>query len=653
MQIKLETLTLLNFKGIRSLTISFGDTTSIYGANATGKSTIADAWFWLLFGKNTSDQSNFEIKTLDEHNQVISRIDHEVIGAITIDGVPTTLRRVFKEKWVKKQGSAETVFSGHETLFFINDVPKQLNEYQAFINSNIPESTFKLLTLPGYFNSLKKEERRAMLTGIAVVPTDDELAGKDLANILNIMRTERKSLSDLKKQYAAQKAGLKAELALIPARIDEVERAIVQAASEDDFTLTENKIKDLKEDIAVCDSQIEDKSKGVQDQIKIRSNVLQIKGELNDRLTNMGIEARKMFSEQAGSNSNTVSLIQQNIRFKENRIADLNGEIVRIKGLIEYLTTENGKLRDQVTNVNKEVFDASAVTTTCPTCKQSLPEGDINSQVEKMSASFNQDKANRIAEINRKGLANKQTIDNHQKAIDNLVKQTEELQAEIAPLQVQLTEIESTPVATKTVEQFLAENPEYEKTKQELADLVLPEVAEVDTTELKSKKAQLQSELESEQNALQRILSSKATIEAQKQRKQQLLESESKLSQELSLMEGFEFQITEFTNRKMKSVETSVNKMFPTVRFKMFEVLVNGGIAETCETLVNGVPFSDANTAGKINAGLEIISVFSQILDKYVPAWIDNSESCNYLYQLESQMVKLFVTTDKVLKVIS
>jgi len=643
MLIKLNNLSLTNFKGIRSLSIDFGDTTSIYGANATGKSTIADAWFFLLFGKNTSDQSNFEIKTLDENNQVISRIDHEVTGAITIDGVPTTLRRVFKEKWVKKQGSAETVFSGHETLFFINDVPKQLNEYQAFINSNIPESTFKLLTLPGYFNSLKKEERRAMLTGIAVVPTDDELAGKDLANVLNIMRTERKSLSDLKKQYAAQKAGLKAELALIPARIDEVERAIVQAASEDDFTLTENRIKDLKEDIAVCDSQIEDKSKGVQEQIKIRSNVMRIRGELNDRLTNMGIEARKKFSEQAGSSANTVSLIQQNIRFKENRISDLNGEIVRIKGLIEYLTTENGKLRDQVTNVNKEVFDASAVTTTCPTCKQSLPEGDINSQVEKMSASFNQDKANRIAEINRKGLANKQTIENHQKAIDNLVKQTEELQAEIAPLQVQLTEIQNTPVAATSVEEILAANPEYAKTQKELADLVLPEVAEVDTTELKSKKAQLQSELESEQNALQRILSSKATIEAQKQRKQQLLESESKLSQELSLMEGFEFQITEFTNRKMKAVETSVNKMFPTVRFKMFEVQVNGGIAETCETLINGVPYSDSNNAGKINAGIEIINVFSSILGISVPIWIDNAESVLTLKPSEGQFIGLYV----------
>ncbi len=653
MRIQLQSLTLINFKGARNITVEFGDMTSIYGANETGKSTLADAWFWLLFGKNTADQSNFEIKTLDEHNQVISRIDHEVTGVITIDGVTTTLRRVFKEKWVKKQGSAETVFSGHETLFFVNDVPKQMNEYQAFINSVIPEATFKLLTLPGYFNSLKKEDRRSMLTGIAVVPSDDELAGKDLANVLNIMRIERKSLSDLKKQYAAQKVGLKAELALIPARLDEVERAIVQASSEDDLTLTENKIKDLKEDIAVCDSQIEDKSKVVQEQIKIRSNIMRIKGELNDRLTNMGIEARKKFSEQAGSNSNTVSLIQQNIRFKENRIADINGEIVRIKGLIEYLTTENGKLRDQVTNVNKEVFDGSAVTTTCPTCKQSLPEGDINSQIEKMSASFNQDKANRINEINRKGLANKQTIDNHQKAIDNLVKQTEDLQAEIAPLQVQLTEIESTPVVTKTVDQFLAENPEYEKTKQELADLVLPEVEEVDTTELKAKKAQLQSELESEQNALQRILSSKATIEAQTQRKQQLLESESTLAQELSLMEGFEFQITEFTNRKMKAVETSVNKMFPTVRFKMFEVLVNGGIAETCETLINGIPYSDANNAGRINAGLEIISVFSQILDTYVPTWIDNSESTNSLYQLESQMIKLYVTTDKVLKVIS
>jgi len=646
MQIKLSKLILTNFKGIRSLSIEFGDTTSIYGANATGKSTIADAWFFLLFGKNTADQSNFEIKTLDEHNQVISRIDHDVTGVISIDGVVTTLKRVFKEKWVKKQGSAETVFSGHETLFFVNDVPKQMNEYHAFINSVIPEATFKLLTLPGYFNSLKKEDRRSMLTGIAVVPTDEELAGTDLENVLKIMRDERKSLSDLKKQYAAQKVNINNELALIPARLDEVERAIPE---DQDFDAIEQKIKEVKEGIAGCDSQIADKSKGVEEQVKIRSNVMRMRGELNDRITNMEISARNLIAQTTGSNVNTIASINQNIRFKQTRINELAEEKKRIGGLIEFLVTANNKLRDEVTKVNAEVFDGSSITTTCPTCKQSLPEGDINSKIEEMYANFNKDKANRIAEINRKGIANKETIGNHEKVIESLGKQIEDLQAEISQLEVQLKEAENTPVNTKTVEQILADNPEYAKTKKELADLVLPEVAEVDTSELNIVKSDLQSELET----LQRKMADKATIEQQKARKQELLDSESTLSQQLSLMEGFEFQITEFTNRKMKAVETSVNKMFPSVRFKMFEVLVNGGIAETCETLINGVPYESANNAGRINAGLEIISVFSQILDTYVPCFVDNSEAANSLFQLESQMIKMYVTNDKVLKVIS
>lgn len=646
MQLKLSTLTLVNFKGIRSITINFGDETSIHGANATGKSTIVDAWAWLLFGKNANDQKDFEIKTLDEHNQVISRIDHEVLAEILIDGIVTNLRRVYKEKWVKKHGESEQVFSGHETLYFVNNVPKSQSEYQSFINSIIPESTFKLLTFPAYFNSIKKEDRRAMLTGIATVPSDDELAGTDLADILSIMRTERKTLSDLKKQYSSQKAIIKAALEQIPARIDEVKRSTPE---EQDFAKIENKIDEVKAAIKNCDDQIADKSKGVEEQIKIRLNIVRMKGELNDRLNSLTLEARKKVSEASGNRQNDISLINQNIRFKQNRIQDLNGEITRINGLIEYLNNTNVKLRSDVAEINSKVFDSSSITTTCPTCKQELPAGDINSKIEQMSANFNKDKADKIAEINRKGVSNNETIANHRNAIDNLLKQIEGLKAEITTLEVQLKEIESTTVVVLTVDDLLAANPEYIKTKAEIEALIVPEVEEVDTTELKTVKSDLQSELES----LQRLLTTKDTIKTQKAREQELLKEESTLAQSLSEMEGFEFKITEFSNRKMKAVEDSVNTMFPNVRFKMFEVQINGGIAETCDTLINGVPYSDCNNAGRINAGLEIISVFSKLMNTYVPAWVDNAESVLHTFAIDSQIIRLYVTTDKVLKVIS
>ena len=76
MELKLKRLTLLNFKGVRSLSIDFSDVTNIDGDNGTGKTTIADAYFWLLFGKDSCDKKDFNIKTLDKNNKVIERLDH-------------------------------------------------------------------------------------------------------------------------------------------------------------------------------------------------------------------------------------------------------------------------------------------------------------------------------------------------------------------------------------------------------------------------------------------------------------------------------------------------------------------------------------------------------------------------------------------------
>lgn len=640
MKISLTRLHLTNFKGIKSLEVNFGDYTSIAGANATGKSTIADAFTWLLFGKDTNDRKDFEVKTLDKSGSVIPRIDHEVTGELLIDTIVVTLKRTLREKWVKQRGSSEQVFTGNETLYFVNDVPKSQAEYQNYISQIVPEATFKLLTSPTYFNSIKWQDRRAMLTSIATIPDDDTIAGNDLAGLLKIMREEKKTLSDLKREYSAKKAKLKSALEQIPARLDEVDRSTPEAK---DFDAVEYQIGKVKKAIENCEAQIADKSKAVEEAIKIKSKVLQIKSELEIKLGNMKFAAQKEFSEQAGQKDNTISGLKQSIQFKKNRIAEVTEEIKRYGGQIIALTEANDKLRAEYAEIHLQQFDGSQINDTCPTCKQLLPEGDIEAQRMALSANFTRAKADKVTEINKRGVLNKETIAKLNMQINDMNASIAELNTQINSIEQEIKDVESTPSNLHSVEFILSQNPDYKKTQDDLAALVVPEIAEVDTSELKTVKADLQDELETRQKEL----STKAIIEQNNRRKDELLKEEETLSQELAEMEGFEFQITEFTNRKMKAVEDSVNGMFPSVKFKMFDQQINGGIAETCQTLINGVPWSDCNNAGRINAGLEIISVFSQQNDTYAPVFVDNAEAANALYPIESQLVALFVTTDK------
>ena len=178
MEIKILNLKLRNFKGVKELEINFDcKNTNIYGANATGKTTVFDAFKWLFFDKDSNDRKDFNIKTLDSDNNPIHFLEHEVEATLIIDGIDTTFKKVLQEKWVKKRGQTEQEFSGHETNYWIDEVPVKKKDYEEKINSLIPESLFKLITDPSYFNNqLKWTERRELLINISGANiSDDEI----------------------------------------------------------------------------------------------------------------------------------------------------------------------------------------------------------------------------------------------------------------------------------------------------------------------------------------------------------------------------------------------------------------------------------------------------------------------------------------------
>jgi len=63
--IVLQHMEISQFKGVRQLALDFApEENSLYGANATGKTTIYDALLWLLFDKDSAGSSKFTVKPI-------------------------------------------------------------------------------------------------------------------------------------------------------------------------------------------------------------------------------------------------------------------------------------------------------------------------------------------------------------------------------------------------------------------------------------------------------------------------------------------------------------------------------------------------------------------------------------------------------------
>lgn len=97
-------LSLENFRGIKQMDIDFqGADCCIYGSNATGKTTVANAICWLLTGSAITGEKDFSPKTAGAHN-----LHHKAELYIEKDGGGIVrLSKDFYEKWTKKKGQLQ------------------------------------------------------------------------------------------------------------------------------------------------------------------------------------------------------------------------------------------------------------------------------------------------------------------------------------------------------------------------------------------------------------------------------------------------------------------------------------------------------------------------------------------------------------------
>lgn len=630
-------LTISNFKGIKSLEVDFSDSMTIAGANATGKTTIFDSILWVLFGKNSQDAKDFSIKNTVDPS--LNRADHVVELEMTVDGLKTVAKRVYKEKWTKRRGSEETEFTGNESEFFWNSSPLNAREYSAKIGEIIPEGLFKLLTDPLFFNTDKKTawtERRDVLVGMAGNVTDEKVINGTAAFQELFARLQgQKTLVEYAKQIAFEKTGLRKQLADIPARIDEL---IKSNPEKQDWTAIEKEIAEKTEAIKKIDVEIESINFAFEQQMKevrLQQNAAiqasrkmgEIENDLNKKAMADASEANKGIFEAKYQLGNIRSELKTKLAEKEN----LEVSWSRLTNQVAKLRTDWG-----IENAKELVFDESKFT--CPTCKRAFEADDVDMQKADMNLCFRTEKDQNLTTISASGKAKAQEL----KAVELIQS---DIDAEIASLQAKeksfewsLTAVEAQP---KPVAPQLEVHAEYQKLKAESErafNIIQPEVSEQ-----KEMKQAIQSGIDE----LKELLATKSQIERNAIRIEQLKADEKKYAKDLADLEKTEFTIANFQKTKMNMIENSINGRFKIVKFKLFETQINGGETPCCETMVNGVPFSDLNHAMQINAGIDCINALSEHYGVSAPLVVDNSEAVNELLPTDSQLIKLAVTLDK------
>lgn len=644
MRFEIENLKMKNFKGLKEQDIYFTNNTMISGPNASGKTTVVDAFNWLLFDKDSKGRANFEIKTLKD-GEPINGLDHLVEGTFAVNGEKMYLRKIYKEVWTKRRGESQETFTGHTTDRFINDVPVKESEFKAKVGELIDEKRFKMLTDPLYFaQQLNWKGRRETLFEIAGDITKEDVmdANPELKALEPDL--EDKDTDQLKAALAYQRKELNKKREDIPVKIETLNSTI----KEVDLEAVEFRVKGLKSSISKLEEQMMDISKANEEKLEKQDKLY----ELKSRLKEIEHEVKSDIKDPDEDLKVKISELKLKLREIEVEASTVKRDMESLKVVIEKEESRAEKLRSEYrVEVEKEV-DLDSIRTDCPTCNRPFEAGDLESEKEKVIENFRRGQAEKLEAIRSKGKSVTEELDRHkeelEKAENALILHHSEMDKKKESIETFESNLGQAEVPR--MEDLLESHKEYQAKKVEVEKLqaeISDSSSSIQIDELKKKKVEKEAELKLAEKELHQDEINKST----KDKISELMEEEQGLSQSISAVEQKQYLLDKFISTKAKLIEEGVNNKFGHVSFRLFRPQVNGALDETCDVLVDGVPFESANTAGQVNAGLDIINALCEHHEVYAPIFIDNRESVTDIIDVNSQVVNLVVTNDKELTI--
>src|SRR5690606_35424969 len=520
------------------------------------------------------------------------------------------------------------------------------------------EKLFRLLTDPTYFNThLHWQERRRLLLEVCGDVTDADVIASDpaLAELPAILGG--RSLEDHRKVVQARRTEINRELDRIPVRVDEVQRGLPNI---------EGIVPDaLADDIAKLRAERQAK---MEERARIESGG-QV-AELQRRLAEVQAElatARRRAQEAAEEGVRALRArladLEADAAAKRREMKRLEAEQASDQAEISRLQSRMDDLRAEWHRVNQTAYDGpppADVDESCPACGQPLPtdrieearrraQADYNRRV----AEFNEQKARRLEEITAEGKALRDRLEQVQAACQQQEESIRETTQAVGDLERQAHELRQQIERAEAAAPSPDADPDVHRLQAE-ADRIAGEIE----TLRKSNAAALaavDSEIERIDMAIRDLETAAAKVEAHRRglkRIEELEAEERRLAQEFEELERQLHLCDMFIRAKVKMLTDRINSRFRLARFKLFDVQVNGGVSETCETTYNGVPYNSLNHGSRLNVGLDIINTLAEHYGFSPPVWIDNAESVTDILPTRGQQIRLVVSAnDKALRV--
>lgn len=635
-----------HFKGLENFELVLNGTSAVVsGRNGLGKTTLSDGLQWLFFGKDTTG-AKINPKPRDEQNQERLGLEPTVEAEMIIDGKVTVLKRIQEEKWTTKKGELEKTRGNDTTKYFIDSVPIKEKDWKSFLEKLGGDLSLQMLSSSSFFMSLNWKERREILidfTGLTdqqIIDSDSEL--KEINTFLG-----DHSIDEIKKILKGRKTEIKQNIDGMPARIQEV-TDMKSNLNLGDRTQTaiQKDIDEMNQLISEKESWLVEAKTGAvnTELVELKQKQADLKVKLADQravfITNANA-ATATLTEDLNKQQKTVNLLR-------SKVNELESSEYRTNQAIQEKTDFLENHLEKYKELKSIEFDENR--TTCPTCHQELPA----EEAEQMRLDFNQRKATVLEQNISLGKAARQDKEKLEAEIEKIKKDLTAARMDLKVASDRLDLINSELNYEQKRNGEFEDSQVYRDINAEMAqvEIAIERAANKDTN---AEVEKLSSDIQSDKTILAGLNQEMQKFEMVKTydiRLNELKEQDKSLKEQNQEVEKQLWLIEEFTRRKVKRIEDSINERFSIIKWKLFDVQKNEGIKEMCEATYQGIEYSSGlNNGARINCDLDIIRTLSRELGITMPVFVDNAESVNTLQPIEGQMIELQVTEDEKLKV--
>lgn len=640
MILTIRSLHLQNFKGVKDETYVFDSENSVVeGKNGSGKSTIANGWFWLMADKDIALHSNPDIRPIG-----VEECTPRVEAVIDIDGKVITIAKQQKRTVSKPNADGISKISLSNS-YEINSVPKSERDFKDYLaDCGVNFDLFLPLCHAEVFTEQKTADMRKALFSMIPSITDYDVASQmnDVPELLALLPNYT-----VEEVTAMQKATLR-KISEEYGKDGEILRATIEglesAKADIDLSALELAKADAQRRLDEIQAQKAERLKRTQEVTDISYAIVKAESERD-----------KYISDYAKVQDSAVKALREELYANREEVARLNGDksvstskIESYETYIRQVESSINQYKAQMDTIKASKFDEN--TAICPTCGQTLP----TERVGALRAEFENSKADKIDRLrksieefeSRKNLTIQQIKDLTKKFADSN-KKIADLLSRRDEIEKSISRIEKDTIPANETDEYKAlqgKIDELNSKRNEMFEQNKADTLDTSETEIREELRKINMDLGKSESNLE--IDDKIV---------ELRNKQTAYEQNRADAENILYQISLLNKRKNELLTDGINSNFKRVKWVLFRYAKNGNYEDCCVPTIDGKELGvSTNNALGISAKVDICEGMQKFYGQHYPILLDNIEAIDSQGRKalvsDSQLI-MFAVTDSALTV--